>query len=123
MFRTVEAIEQKVGTAGSRSCFGLVALLPRPEAQVEHHVHAEFETSWPKQVDLFGDRSCMTLEQVRGRISPVEADHPLVVTEADRGKASLQSLCKGGLTDAEEAVDEVRRGHGCNWHEECVSAM
>src|SRR5205085_7071910 len=104
MVRTVEAIKQDVGTAGSRYCFGLVALLPRPEAQVEHHVHAEFETSWPKEVDLFGDRSRMTLEQVRARISPVEAHHPLVVTEADCRKASLQPLRKGGLTNAEEAV-------------------
>jgi hypothetical protein len=35
------------------------------------------------------------------------------VTEANCRKASLQLLRKGRLTNAEEAVDEVRRGHVC----------
>ena len=55
----------------------------------------------------------MTLKQVLGGISPVEPRHPLVVSEANCRKASLQLLRESGLTDAEEAVDEVRRGHEC----------
>lgn len=54
MLRAVDAVKHYVSTTGPRSLFGLLALHPRPEARIEHRVHAKFKTSWPKQTDLVG---------------------------------------------------------------------
>ena len=70
MFRAVDAVKHNIGAACLRSFSGFIALLPTPEADIEHHVHAKFKTSWPKQTDLIGYSAGLDGEQVAGGSIP-----------------------------------------------------
>jgi hypothetical protein len=51
---------------------------------------------------------------LKGRISPVEPRHPLVMGETDSRKAPFQLTGKGRLSRAEVAVYQVSGCHGRN---------